>query len=63
MKAVAVAKALVCLATAIIEVLPAERRRSVDYILRTAIASGEIDDADTIRVLRYMIDEDRPRAD
>jgi hypothetical protein len=62
MKAIAVAKALVCLATAITEVLPAERRRSVDHILRSAIDDGLIDDRDTVRVLQHFIG-DHPRAD
>jgi hypothetical protein len=63
MRTAAVVKALVCAYTAITEGLPAEHRRSVDDILRTAIASGMIDDADTVQVLRYMIEEDRPYTD
>jgi hypothetical protein len=62
MKTAAVVKALVCAFTAITEGLPAEQRRSIDDILRTAIASGMINDADTVQVLKYMI-EDRPYAD
>jgi hypothetical protein len=64
MKTAAVVKALVCVYTAITEGLPAEHRRNVDHILRDAIDSGEINDAETMQVLKYMIDdEDRPRAD
>jgi len=62
MKTATVVKALVCAFTAITEGLPAEQRRSVDDILRAAIASGMIDDAETVQVLRYMI-EDRPYTD
>jgi hypothetical protein len=62
MRTAAVAKALLYAYAAITEGLPAEHRRNVDDILRTAITSGMIDDADTVQVLKYMI-EDRPYTD
>jgi len=63
MKAVAVAEALGCIAIAITEALPAHARQRVSNILRTAIADGLIDDADTIRVLECVLDEDTTDAD
>jgi hypothetical protein len=63
MRTAAVVKALVCVYTAITEGMPAEHRRNVDDILRNAIDSGEINDPETMQVLKYMIDEDRPYAD
>jgi hypothetical protein len=59
MKTANVAQALVCAFTAVVEVLPTQHRRSVNNILRSAIADGMVDNQ-TARVLKRLVDEPPP---
>jgi hypothetical protein len=58
-KASATERALMCVVTGLVEVLPDQSRHIVDGIVRRAITDGLVDDTETIRVLMHFLD-DRP---
>jgi hypothetical protein len=57
MKPTAVAEAMICVFTAIVEVLPAGSRRCVAGILSAALAGDVIEDADARRLVECLISE------
>jgi hypothetical protein len=54
MKATAVAEAMICVFTAIVEVLPARSQRCVAGILSAALAGDVIEDADARKLVECL---------
>jgi hypothetical protein len=63
MKPDAVAQAVICLAIAIVAQLPAHSRRRVSNLMRATMVDGLVDDADTIRILASVLDDEDHYAD
>jgi hypothetical protein len=57
MKTTALAEAMICAFSAILEVLPAQYQGRIAWILSSAVAGNLITDADAVRVLDCLVTE------